>query len=88
MGNKGRPMDHKQLIEKLGGGAILAKRLKTAGIEVDAEAIYKWREFNRVPLKWRSVIASVARIDGIPLPKDFLPGFAALNVPRRVDAGR
>ena len=81
-------MDHKELIEKLGGGAILAKRLKTAGVEIDPEAIYKWREFNRVPLKWRSVIASVARADGVPLPKDFLPGFAPLKVAPRVSVGR
>lgn len=66
-------MDHTTLIERLGGGAVLAERLTKAGYEVDREAIYKWREYNHVPWKWRSVIASVAGKDGVPLPKNFLP---------------
>lgn len=71
-------MDHATLIERLGGGAILAERLRKAGIKVDREAIYKWREYNHIPWKWRSVIASAAEKDGITIPRNFLP-----EVPKR-----
>ena len=69
-------MDHAGLINALGGGRELSRRLKEHGHKVGEEAIYKWREFNRVPYKWRPVIATLARRRRIELPKNFLPSLS------------
>ena len=69
-------MTHSDLIEKLGGGTILAARLSHApgGGEIARSAIYQWAKLNHIPWKWRPAVMAVARSHGVPLPEDFIPG--------------
>lgn len=71
-------MTHAELIKKLGGGDKVAKRLsELAGEEINREAVYKWRELDHIPWRWRPYVVSLAREKGARLPKDFLPGVVA-----------
>lgn len=65
-------MTHSDFIEALGGGTKVAERLK-----IDREAVYKWRERDLIPWRWRPHLISFAREKGIRPPKQFLPGVAA-----------
>lgn len=71
-------MTHAELIKALGGGDTVAKAIsELAGEDLDREAVYKWRELNSIPWRWRPYVVKLARKKGEKLPKDFLPGVAA-----------
>ncbi len=71
-------MDHRVILEKLGGGTVVAGLLSTlSGTDVDREAVYKWREKNSIPHRWRPFIAQLAADKRIRLPKDFLTAATA-----------
>jgi hypothetical protein len=71
-------MDHREILQKLGGGTVVADRLSTmTKTLVDREAVYKWREKNSIPHRWRPFIAQLAAEARIRLPKNFIPGVTA-----------
>ncbi len=71
-------MDHRRILEKLGGGTAVAERLtRLSNTVVDREAVYKWREKNSIPHRWRPFIAQLAAEAQIRLPKNFIPGVTA-----------
>lgn len=65
-------MKHADFIEELGGGTKVAERLK-----IDREAVYKWRERDFIPWRWRAPLLTMAREMGKKAPKEFLPGVPA-----------
>lgn len=68
-------MDHAEFITLLGGGTKVAALLaEETGEKIDREAVYKWRELNRVPFRWRPHLVVIARRVGVKLPQDFVPG--------------
>lgn len=72
------PMTHSEFIDALGGGTKIAEWLTAnAGEHVDREAVYKWKELDRIPWRWRSLLIVMAKDASITVPKDFLPGIAA-----------
>lgn len=68
-------MGHAELIQALGGGTAVAKRLsEMTGKPVDREIVYKWREFDRIPWRWRGHLIAIAKEQRQRLPPEFLPG--------------
>ena len=71
-------MTHSEFIAELGGGTEIAKRLSIiTGTEVDREAVYKWRENNHVPWRWRHYLVAIAKKKRVKPPDGFLPSIRA-----------
>ena len=64
---------HGNLIEKLGGGTVLAVALWGEAGEKRREAIYKWKQ-NGIPWRWRPEIYRLAALRGVTVPTEFLSG--------------
>jgi len=63
---------HAALIDALGGGTAVARALsKQVGREVDREAVYKWKEYGRIPWRWRMPLSMLAKEANVPVPDDF-----------------
>ena len=66
------------LIDELGGGTKVAAALsQLTGKPVDREAVYKWKEFDNIPLRWRASIVKIAREKDVPVPDNFLEELTA-----------
>ena len=65
-------MTDASVIEALGGATVLGAALAENGYEVDREAIYKWKERDFIPWKWRSRVAAVALKSNVSLPDCFV----------------
>ena len=65
-------MSDAKLIDALGGGSGLATALTERGAPLDRETIYKWKERDFIPWKWRAHVAALAEEHEISLPEDFL----------------
>ena len=65
-------MSDAKIIDALGGGSKLAATFTELGLLLDREAVYKWKERDFIPWKWRVHIAALAKKRKISLPKDFL----------------
>lgn len=73
-------LTHDQIISEFGGGTKMVAALEAVGVQVDREAVYKWRR-NGIPAKfWNAIVraASTAGKNGITI--DLLEGSAC---PRR-----
>lgn len=54
-------MDARTIIDRLGGGTKVAHALTAlTGESIDREAVYKWRERNVIPWKWRAHVSVLA----------------------------
>jgi hypothetical protein len=68
----GRRLNKIGFIDDLGGGTAIAARLtELTGQPVDREIIYKWKEHDHVPWRWRPLMATLAREKEIGLPEGF-----------------
>ena len=65
-------MTDTDVIEALGGATVLAAALGESGYGVDREAIYKWKERDFIPWKWRGRVAALAKGREISLSENFL----------------
>ena len=65
-------MSDAKLIDALGGGSGLATALTERGAPTDREAVYKWKERDFIPWKWRTHVAALAEERKISIPEDFL----------------
>ncbi len=65
-------MTDASVIEALGGATVLAAALVENGYEVDREAIYKWKERDFIPWKWRGRVAAIASRSNVSLPDCFV----------------
>lgn len=61
--------DHTDFIAALGKAAELAEFLTVrSGEQVSEDAIYKWKERNRIPHKWLPWLRLRATQEGVPIP--------------------
>ena len=74
--------DVRDLIDALGGGTDVAEAvnavLPTDMKRLDRESVYKMKEQNHIPHRWRLYMARIAKARGVPLPP-LLADYAALQ---------
>lgn len=66
--------DARTLIDNLGGGTAIAEavnQMLPAGDKpLDRENVYKWKEANAVPFRWRPFVARLAHARQLAMPPD------------------
>lgn len=61
-----------QFIEALGDGTAVAVALsELLGRPIDRARVYKWKEHDHVPAKWRPALTELARRQGVTVPAAF-----------------
>lgn len=71
-------MNHADFINELGGGTKVAELLAAeTGEPIDRESVYKWRERDFIPWRWRPHLIAIAMRLGKHAPKNFVPGVPA-----------